>query len=161
MLLVFFYISLNAWRKDDKALNVLLTIAQVAGIFSSLALMTASIFTIGTHPAVHGFFSMLMTIGMTWFLCFVNTALLRHGGFRKWTGYYGFLWRPAPPSFTAYSSIRIWRVDRHRYVYDLYNLVGHGRPDTHIVIIPKEHRRTLTEVTDTGLLAKSWPWRKC
>jgi hypothetical protein len=33
---------------------------------------------------------MLLTIGLTWFLSFANTALLRHPEFRKGLGMYGF-----------------------------------------------------------------------
>ena len=89
LLLIGFYLGMNAWRTGDKVLRRLLTIAQAAGIISSLALILAAVFNIGEHFSLHSLFSMLLIIGLTWFLSFANTALLRHPRFGRWIGFYG------------------------------------------------------------------------
>jgi hypothetical membrane protein len=91
LLLMVFYIGMNAWRTGDRVLGRLLSIGQASGIFASLALILAAVFNIGTYPLLHSRFSMLLTIGLTWFLSFANTALLRHPGFKKWMGIYGLV----------------------------------------------------------------------
>lgn len=89
LLLIAFYLGLNALRNGDRVLGRLLAIGQAAGVFASLALILAAIYDIGTQTARHSLFSMLLAVGLTWFLCFANTALLRHPGFSKWLGFYG------------------------------------------------------------------------
>lgn len=90
-ILVVFFVGLNVWRTGDKVLGSLLTIGQAAGVFSSLALILSAAYNIGENPELHGDFSMYLTIGLTWFLSFANTAFLRHPRFQKWVGIYGFL----------------------------------------------------------------------
>lgn len=90
LLLIVFYVGLNDWRTGDRVLGRLLTIAQVSGVFSSLALILSAVFNIGQYPPLHSRFSMLLTIGLTWFLSFANTALLRHPRFWKGVGVFGF-----------------------------------------------------------------------
>lgn len=91
LLLGRFYVGMNAWRTNDRILSRLLSIGQVSGLFASLALILSAVFNIGTHPVLHSRLSMLLTIGLTWFLSFSNAALLRHPGFRKPVGIYGFV----------------------------------------------------------------------
>lgn len=91
LLLIVFYVSLNAWRNGDKVLHRLLTIAQISGVFSSASLVLAALYNIGTHPQLHGRLSMFLTIGLTWFLSFANTALMRHPRFDKRVAICGFV----------------------------------------------------------------------
>lgn len=65
-------------------------IGQASGVFSSVALILSAALNIGAYPHLHSRFSMYLTIGLTWFLSFTNTAFLRHWGFPKWVGIYGF-----------------------------------------------------------------------
>lgn len=91
LLLIVFYLGLKTWRTGDKVLKRLLAIAQIAGVCASAALILAAVFNIGEHFEVHSRFSMILVIGLTWFLSFVNTALLRHPRFWKWLAFYGFV----------------------------------------------------------------------
>lgn len=90
LLLIVFYLSMSVWRTGDKVLGRLLAVAQISGVFSSLALILSAVINIGRNPSLHSRFSMFLTIGLTWFLSFANTALLRHPHFKKWIGVYGF-----------------------------------------------------------------------
>ncbi|HEY3315367.1 MAG TPA: DUF998 domain-containing protein [Bacillota bacterium] len=90
LLLIVFYMGLNAWRTGDRVLGRLLTIAQVSGASSSIALILSAAFNIGQYPLLHSRFSMFLTIGLTWFLSFANTALLRHPRFWRGVGVFGF-----------------------------------------------------------------------
>jgi hypothetical membrane protein len=90
LLLGVLYVRLGQWRNGDKVLGRLLTVGQMSGLISSLALILSALFNIGQNPRLHGRFSMVFTIGLTWFLCFTNTALLRHARFWKALGIFGF-----------------------------------------------------------------------
>lgn len=57
------YINLNAWRTGDRVLGRLLTIGQIAGVFSSVSLVLSAIFTIGASPSLHSRFSMFLSVG--------------------------------------------------------------------------------------------------
>lgn len=80
------YVGLGQWRNGDRVLGRLLTIGQVSGLISSLALILSAVFNIGQNRMLHGRFSMVLTIGLTWFLSFTNTALLRRARFWKALG---------------------------------------------------------------------------
>jgi hypothetical membrane protein len=90
LLLAALYLSLDIWRNGDYVLSRLLAIGQISGLVSSFALILTAVFNIGQNPRPHSLFSMLFCVGLTWFLAFTNTALLRHPRFLKPLGVFGF-----------------------------------------------------------------------
>lgn len=91
LLLAVLYVGLNQWRNGDRVSGILLTIGQAAGFIASLALILSAIFNIGQAPLLHSRFSLVLTVGLTWFLAFANTAFLRHPSFRTGVAVYGFV----------------------------------------------------------------------
>jgi hypothetical protein len=89
--LVVFYVKLSIWNTGSRRTQVLLTIAQCAGVFSAISLIVTAIFPLGTSTAVHSLWSMMLYISLGFFLTFSATALMRSPGFKKGFGYYAFL----------------------------------------------------------------------
>jgi hypothetical protein len=89
--LILFYVKLGIWNPGTRRGKVLLTIAQCAGVFSAISLIVTAIFPLGTSPAIHSVWSMMLYISLGFFLTFSATALMRSPGFKKGFGYYAFL----------------------------------------------------------------------
>ncbi|MEX0973849.1 MAG: hypothetical protein WD024_00650 [Bacillota bacterium] len=52
LLLIVFYLSMSVWRTGDKVLGRLLAVAQISGVFSSLALILSAVINIGRNYVV-------------------------------------------------------------------------------------------------------------
>ena len=91
LILIAFYISLRQWVYDDKRLKILLTIAQISGLLSSIFLIITALFPLGTHTSIHEISGKGHVIFMGFFLTFSATVLLRHPVLRKWHAYFGFM----------------------------------------------------------------------
>jgi hypothetical protein len=88
--LIAFYIGLRAWNKRDKKLNIIMKIAQISGIFSSVFLIITALFPLGSHTPIHVFSGKMHVIFLGFFLTFSATALLKHPASIKWFAYFGF-----------------------------------------------------------------------
>jgi hypothetical protein len=90
LVLIGFYVSLHEWVYNDKRLKILLTIAQISGLLSSIFLIVTALFPLGTHTSIHEISGKLHVIFLGFFLTFSATVLLRHSVSRKWPAYFGF-----------------------------------------------------------------------
>ena len=90
LILIVFYIGLIKWNNNNKKMKILLTIAQVMGIFSVFSLILAALFPLGPYSPIHSFWSAVLSVGIGFFLTFSATALLKHPVFKKWIAYYAF-----------------------------------------------------------------------
>jgi hypothetical protein len=88
--LVAFYFGLRIWNTGDKKLMILLTIAQISGIVSSIFLIVTALFPLGSHTSTHVFSGKMHVIFLGFFLTFSATALLKHPASIKWFAYFGF-----------------------------------------------------------------------
>ncbi len=89
--LLMFFAGLSGWNAGDKKMKALLLIAQVAGMFSAVALILTAVFPLGTQTDMHRLWSMMLYLLLGFFLTFSATSLLRHPAFARWVAYYGFL----------------------------------------------------------------------
>ena len=89
--LVVFYVKLSIWNTGSRRTQVLLTIAQCAGVFSAISLVVTAIFPLGTSTAVHSLWSMMLYISLGFFLTFSATAFMKNPAFKKGFGYYAFV----------------------------------------------------------------------
>jgi hypothetical protein len=89
--LLAFFAGLSKWNTGDKKMKVLLLTAQVAGMFSAVALILTAVFPLGTQTDMHRLWSMTLFVLLGFFLTFSATSLLRHPAFARWVAYYGFL----------------------------------------------------------------------
>jgi hypothetical membrane protein len=91
VVLIAFFIGLREWIDESKRLKILLTIAQIAGILSSVLLIVTALFPLGSHTSIHEISGKMHVIFLGFFLTFSATVLLRHPVLRKWPAYFGFL----------------------------------------------------------------------
>jgi hypothetical protein len=91
VILFAFFISANVWNIGDKKIRIFLTIAQIAGILSSIALIITALFPLGPHTAIHSLSGKIHIIFIGFFLTFSATVLLKHNASIKWFAYFGFL----------------------------------------------------------------------
>jgi hypothetical membrane protein len=91
VVLIAFFIGLREWIDESKRLKILLTIAQIAGILSSVLLIITALFPLGSHTSIHEISGKMHVIFLGFFLTFSATVLLRHPVLRKWPAYFGFL----------------------------------------------------------------------
>jgi hypothetical protein len=90
VVLVLFFFGLREWISGDKKLRILLAIAQVSGLLSSIFLIMAALFPLGSHSAIHAVSGKLHVIFLGFFFTFSATALLKHPASIKWFAYFGF-----------------------------------------------------------------------
>ncbi len=88
--LIFFSLGLEIWHNGDKKRRILLTITQVTGVISSLALIVSAFFPLGTSTPVHSISAKVHIFFIGFFLSFSATILLKHSGMPKWLAYFGF-----------------------------------------------------------------------
>jgi hypothetical protein len=91
LVLVAFYIGLREWVNNDKRLKILLTIAQISGLLSSIFLIIAALFPLGSHTPIHAFSGKMHVVFLGFFFTFMATALLKHPVSIKWFAYFGFV----------------------------------------------------------------------
>jgi hypothetical membrane protein len=91
LVLIAFYLGLREWVNDNKRLKVLLTIAQIVGILSSIFLIIAALFPLGSHTSIHEISGKMHIILLGFFLTFSATAIIRHPVLAKWPAYFGFI----------------------------------------------------------------------
>jgi hypothetical membrane protein len=91
LILIAFYLGLRELVNDSKRLKVLLTIAQITGILSSIFLIITALFPLGSHTAIHQISGKLHIIFLGFFLTFSATVLLRNPSLKKWPAYFGFI----------------------------------------------------------------------
>lgn len=91
IVLIVFYLEMGEWGNDNKRLKVLLTIARVAGIFSSIFLIITALFPLGSHTEIHQISGKVHVIFLGFFLTFSATVLLRNPVLTKWPAYFGFI----------------------------------------------------------------------
>lgn len=93
-LLVIFYIGIFQWymnRKIPKKYTICYLCAQISGVISSVFLVLASIFPLGTHTGLHSTFSTYHMIWINCFMSFTAVAFLMNRGMKKWIGVAAFL----------------------------------------------------------------------
>jgi hypothetical membrane protein len=91
LVLIVFYIGMREWNNGNKRLKVLLTIAQTVGLLSSIFLIVAALFPLGTHTPIHEVSGKMHVVFLGFFLTLSATVLLKHPVLRKWPAYFGFL----------------------------------------------------------------------
>jgi hypothetical membrane protein len=91
LVLIVFYIELSCWNTGDKKMRILLVIAQVTGVLSSISLILSAIFPLGETALIHAFWSKMIFVFLGFFLTFSATSLLKHSSFIRWFAYYAFL----------------------------------------------------------------------
>jgi hypothetical membrane protein len=91
LVLVAFFFGLREWVNGSKRLKVLLTIAQISGLLSSIFLTITAFFPLGTHTPLHAISGKMHIIFLGFFLTFSATVIMRHPLLRKWLAYFGFL----------------------------------------------------------------------
>ena len=91
LVLIAFYLGLHQWSNGSKRLKVLLTIARIAGILSSVLLIITALFPLGSHTSIHEISGKLHIIALGFFLTFSATFILRHPVLKKWPAYFGFI----------------------------------------------------------------------
>lgn len=90
-MLIVFYFGFRKIAKGKKKAKVLLSIAWLAGICASLALITASTFPLGAFTKIHSTASSVLFFALTYFEAFSATVILIQPEFPKWLGIYGLL----------------------------------------------------------------------
>ncbi len=88
--LIFFYLGLDIWQDGDKKNRILLTITQVTGFISSLALIVSAFFPLGLNTPIHSISGKVHIFFIGFFLSFSATILLKHPRMPKWLAYFGF-----------------------------------------------------------------------
>ena len=94
VLLAIFYTGMSYWyagRIVSRKYKVCYICAQVCGLISSVFLVLASIFTLGTNDSLHGTFSMLHMISLNFFMNFTALAILLHPNIKSIFGIIGFI----------------------------------------------------------------------
>jgi hypothetical protein len=91
LVLMVFYIGMGVWADGSKRLKLLLSIARITGLLSSIFLIVAALFPLGTHTQIHEISGKGHVIFLGFFLTFSATVLLKHPVLRKWPAYFGFL----------------------------------------------------------------------
>jgi hypothetical protein len=89
--LILFYVELRKLNNGNRRMLILLLIAQVTGIFSSLALIITGIFPLGANTSIHSLWSIMLYIGLAFFEFFSAIVFIRYTKFPKWLAYYGFI----------------------------------------------------------------------
>jgi hypothetical membrane protein len=91
IVLIVFYVGMREWANDSKRLKLLLTIAQITGILSSIFLIITALFPLGSNTEIHQISGKLHVIFLGFFLTFSATVLLRNPVLTKWPAYFGFI----------------------------------------------------------------------
>jgi hypothetical protein len=89
--LTFFFLGLEIWNDGDKKRRILLTIAQVMGALSSLALIVSAFFPLGSQTLIHTISGKAHIFFAGFFLTFSATVFLKHAHSPKWFAYLGLL----------------------------------------------------------------------
>jgi hypothetical protein len=89
--LIVFYVELRKLNNSNRRMFILLLIAQITGIFSSVALIMTGIFPLGANTSVHSLWSIMLYIGLAFFEFFSALVFIRYTKFPKWLAYYGFI----------------------------------------------------------------------
>jgi hypothetical protein len=85
-----FFVGLSRLNTGEKKMRVLLTLAQVAGVFASASFFMTAVFPLGVNNAVHSIFSILLFMMFGTFEMFSASALRRKPGYPRWITYSGF-----------------------------------------------------------------------
>jgi hypothetical protein len=88
--LIFFYLGLKILIDGGRKERTLLAIAQATGILSSLFLIAAAVFPLGTHTLIHSIAGKGHIIFAGFFLTFSATVLLKDPRAPKWVVFFGF-----------------------------------------------------------------------
>jgi hypothetical protein len=88
--LIVFYVELRKLNNGSKRMAVLLLIAQITGVFSSVALIITGIFPLGTDRSIHSVSSIILYIGLAFFELFSAIVFIRYTRYPKWIAYFGF-----------------------------------------------------------------------
>jgi hypothetical membrane protein len=91
LVLIAFYLGLRGLVNDSKRIKILLKMAQITGILSSIFLTITALFPLGSHTSIHEISGKMHVIFLGFFLTFSATVLLRQSVLRKWPAYFGFL----------------------------------------------------------------------
>jgi hypothetical protein len=94
VLLIVFYIGMFQWYKNNKIerkYTISYICAQVSGIISSVFLVLASIYTLGTNTGLHSTFGMIHMIGIDCFMDFTAIAFFMNPEIEKWIGVFAFI----------------------------------------------------------------------
>jgi hypothetical membrane protein len=89
ILLMPLFVSLMAWYKQVKKNRLLYLGAEIFGLIAAFALIMHAVFQEGT--SLHTLWATVCFGLLVVVLVLANTALLRHPGFNKKIGYYGFI----------------------------------------------------------------------
>jgi len=92
--LALFYIGMYRWYGRGRAarrFNISFAVAQAGGLAGSVFLILTAIFTLGTEPGLHSFFSQANMIAMDFFLSFTATGFLLNPEIHKGVGIFGFI----------------------------------------------------------------------
>ncbi len=89
--IIFFSLGFEIWAGGDKRRRIILTIAQVTGIISSLCLIVSAFFPLGAQTLIHSISGKAHIFFAGFFLTFSATFILRHISMSKWLAYFGFL----------------------------------------------------------------------
>jgi len=87
---VAFFLTLGQNVNGNKRLKVLLAIAQISGLLSSVFLIITALFPLGTHTAVHEVSGKLYIIILGFFMTFSASVFIRRSVSRRWPAYFGF-----------------------------------------------------------------------
>lgn len=82
--LILFYLGLEIWNNGDKNRRRLLTITQVAGILSSLALIVSAVFPLGSQTLIHSISGKAHIFFVGFFLSFSAVVFLKLPYPLKW-----------------------------------------------------------------------------
>jgi hypothetical membrane protein len=88
--LIVFYFELRRLNNGSKRMTVLLLIAQITGVLSSIALIVTGIFPLGTDTSIHSVASIILYIGLAFFELFSAIVFIRYTKYSKWIAYFGF-----------------------------------------------------------------------
>jgi hypothetical protein len=90
VILLLFFFRLNELNTGERKNRIILTIAQISGLLSTLFLILTALFPLGVNTPIHALTGKMHIIFLGFFLTFSATALLRHPVSIKWLAYFGF-----------------------------------------------------------------------
>ena len=94
VLLAAFFIGICQWYRNrliGRKYVICYLCAQISGTISSVFLVLASIFPLGTHTGLHSTFGLCHMIGTDCFMDFTAIAFWMNPGMKKWIGVFAFL----------------------------------------------------------------------
>lgn len=89
--LVPFFVGLYLWNTNDRKMRILLSLAQVSGIFFAFSFAMTALFPLGVNDSVHSLFSIILFIFIGFFELFSASAIRRSPARIKWVPFFGFL----------------------------------------------------------------------